>query len=128
MESLRDIRKERAELEAQRKDWQQILDRAEREQRQAELTLAYLDEREEHVIQAIRHWAKERKASLRQRAAKVEMGERRKQAKKTTAPTRPSVSPAPATTPSPDTATARLNLSQLAREVEERARANGHAK
>lgn len=84
MQPLREIRAERAGIQAERAGWQGVVDRAERTQRQAEVTLAYLEEREEHVVQAIRHWAQERKARLHQRAATVAMREHRKQAKKGT--------------------------------------------
>ncbi len=78
MAPLREVRGQRAKVQEQRATWQQALDLAERTQRQAELTLAYLDEREKHVIEATRHWACERKARVRQRAATVEMRERLK--------------------------------------------------
>lgn len=86
MAPLREVRRARAKIAAQRKGWQQTLDQAERTERQAELTLAYLAKREQHVIEAIRHRAVERKARLRQRAANVEMRERRKQTKKGATP------------------------------------------
>ncbi len=94
LEPLLEIRAERSLVQAQREEWQLIRDRAERIQRQAELTLTYLKEREEHVIQAIRFWGRERKARVSQRAATVAMRERRKQAKHDRSPL--SVSPAPA--------------------------------
>lgn len=75
---LREIRRERSAIAGQRASWQAVMDRAERTERQAEITLAYLEEREEHVIQAIGHWARERKARLRQRAAWVAMREQAK--------------------------------------------------
>jgi hypothetical protein len=80
MQPLREVRKQRGQLSAERKSYQMVMDRAERRQRQAEVTLAFLEEREEHVIAAIAHWAQERKARLRQRAAWVSMREQRKQA------------------------------------------------
>ncbi len=76
---LRAIRRERSQLDTEHKRWQSVTDAAERRQRQAEVTLTYLDEREAHVIEAIRHWADERKARLRQRASHVARRELRKQ-------------------------------------------------
>jgi hypothetical protein len=70
-EPLRTVRKERAKLAVEGRHWQAIADRAERTERQAGVTLRYLDEREEKVVAAIQHWAEERKARIRQRAAHV---------------------------------------------------------
>jgi hypothetical protein len=127
MEPLLEIRNERAEIQAQRELWQHMLDQAERLQRQAELTLAYLDEREEHVIRAICHWAGERKARLRQRAATVAMRKRRKQAKNGRTP----IPPLPAPTAdqgSPTTETdTQLDLDDLLREPDDRVHANGRS-
>jgi hypothetical protein len=90
MQPLREVRAQRGELDRQRRSWQAVVDRAERTQRQAAVTLAFLDEREEHVIRAIAHWAQERKARLAQRAAWVSM---REQQKRANAGSRPSVIP-----------------------------------
>jgi hypothetical protein len=79
MTPVRAVRGERSQLDAERKRWQSVMDMAERQQRQGEVTLSYLDEREEHVVEAIRHWADERKARLRQRASHVARQELRKQ-------------------------------------------------
>jgi hypothetical protein len=81
MTPVRAIRKERSQLDAERKRWQSVMDTTERRRRQAEVAFAYLEERETHVIEAIRHWADERKARLRQRAAHVARQELRKQGK-----------------------------------------------
>lgn len=113
MQPLRAIRCERAALDAQRKQWQEVMDRAERTQRQAEVTLTYLDEREGHVIEAIRHWAQERKARLRQRAATVAMRELRKGGEGIGVPLR--AHPKPSASDEP------LDLAHLAREVQARA-------
>jgi hypothetical protein len=78
MQPLREVQKQRGQLAAERKRWQAVMDRAERTQRQAEVTLAFLEERETHVIGAIAHWAEERKARLRQRAAWVSLREQQK--------------------------------------------------
>jgi hypothetical protein len=110
MAPLRAIRKERAKLAGERRHWQGIADRAERTQRQAEVTLAYLDEREAQVVAAIRHWATERKARMRQRAAHVARRERSGRES-------PGEAQPPAETPGA------LDISALADEV--RRRANG---
>lgn len=78
MQPLREVRRERSAIAKQRKTWQAVMDRAERTQRQAEIKVVYLQEREEHVVQAISHWAEERKSRLRQRAAWVSMREQAK--------------------------------------------------
>jgi hypothetical protein len=80
MQPLREIRKQRAELARERQGWQAVMDRSERTQRQAEVTIAFLEEREAHVVAAIGHWARERKARLRQRASWVSMREQKKAA------------------------------------------------
>ncbi len=71
MQPLREVQGERKTLAKECSTWQAVMDQAERRQRQAEVTLAFLEEREEHVIEAIGHWARERKARLSQRAAWV---------------------------------------------------------
>jgi hypothetical protein len=81
MQPLREIQLERKRLAKEHSAWQTVMDQAERRQRQAEVTLAFLEKREEHVVQAIGHWARERKARLRQRAAWVSMRQLGKDAK-----------------------------------------------
>lgn len=80
MQPLCDVRGQRAKVARERKRWQAVMDRAERTQRRAEVTLAFLEEREAHVIEAIGHWARERKARLRHRASWVSMCEQKKAA------------------------------------------------
>jgi hypothetical protein len=80
MQPLRDVRGQREKVARERQGWQAVMDRAERTQRQAEVTLAFLEEREAHVVEAIGHWARERKARLRQRASWVSMREQKKAA------------------------------------------------
>jgi hypothetical protein len=80
MAPLRTVLKERARLKADRARWQSAADRAARTAREAEVTLACQAQREPEELQAIRHWAEERKARLSQRAAWVAFRERRKAA------------------------------------------------
>ncbi|HUB73991.1 MAG TPA: hypothetical protein VL979_08150 [Solirubrobacteraceae bacterium] len=78
MEPLRTVRHERSKLKGERQGWQAKADLAQRRQAQAEVTLAFLAEREEQVIEAIGHWAVERKARLRQRTSWVSLCERQR--------------------------------------------------
>jgi hypothetical protein len=72
-----EIGSELAQGDAELTQWRQKSDRAKRIQRQAEVTLNYLSDREEHVIQAIRFWARERKARVAQRTETVAMRQRK---------------------------------------------------
>ena len=78
MMPVRKVRAERAKNAAKRRSQQNICDKAERLQRQAELTIAFLEERLERRIERVRQWGAKRKATIRQRASTVEMKKRLK--------------------------------------------------
>jgi hypothetical protein len=67
---LRAIRRQRRRIKAEQQTWQAACDKAERLQRQAEVTRDYLNQRESKTLEAIRRWAEERKARVAHNAAK----------------------------------------------------------
>lgn len=73
---LRDVRKKLRVNAGKRRVEQDLCDRAERLQRQAEVTMAFLEERVGRRIERIEQWGAKRKATVRQRAANVEMRRR----------------------------------------------------
>jgi hypothetical protein len=75
---LREVRQLRAANLAQRKLFQHQVDDAQRVERQAEVTIAYLNERQQQMVDGLRHWGAERKARINQRAATVELKSRTK--------------------------------------------------
>jgi hypothetical protein len=75
---LREVRQLRAANLAQRKLFQHRVDDAQRLERQAEVTIAYLNERQQQMVDGLRHWGAERKARINQRAATVELKSRTK--------------------------------------------------
>ena len=72
MQPLRQVRKERGKNFAKRKQWQRVADEAQRIQAMAQVTLDYLAEREAAVVEAIHHWAEERKNRVRHLALNKE--------------------------------------------------------
>ena len=70
---VRKVRRDRAANAAKRKVQQDICDKAERLQRQGEITIKFLEERLDRRLERVAQWGAKRKATIRQRAATVEM-------------------------------------------------------
>lgn len=86
---LRDVRARRAANLAKRKTFQRAVDTAERVERQAEVTIAFLEQRRDHTIVALRHWGEERKARIHRIGINVALRSEIKRSKKDDGPDEP---------------------------------------
>lgn len=131
LKPLRDCRKQRELNRGKRRIQQEIIDRVERVQAQAALTLQYLDETEANYIAQVNAWRETRKDVVMHKARMKEHTQRAKQFKRDYEDPGPGAGarqPRPERRPTPGGGSAPLRaieIDDLADEVQAKARAQG---